>query len=366
MTSVPQSYVPCLRWKQGEYQAVLRSTQDILDFIVPLIEVAELGYDFEKRAACRSIDDHLAPLAKRIHDKLGIRPCFVDVTHIEPGERMEGGGHPATYVFSQLRDAAVPAIPTLDLRQDAALIEALKLAVQKGGHGACLRVRIEEVADAQCARRTRALLARVGCSPRECDLVVDLGAPSFTPVEGFTSLLEKLITRLPDLDNWRSFTVIGTSFPVTMAEVPRGISTVVRHEWIAYKRLIQKLKAKELRLPRFGDYGIAHPALVLKDMRFVKPNATVRYTVDDGWMVAKGQNVRDHSDDQYRELCRMVVNSGSFEGSSCSKGDKYIEDCAAGVASTGRLTTWRWVGTNHHLAKVVKDISSLGESSSSA
>ncbi|MEI7881504.1 MAG: hypothetical protein WCI95_11585 [bacterium] len=37
-------------------------------------------------------------------------------------------------------------------------------------------------------------------------------------------------------------------------------------------------------------------------------------------------------------------------GPKFSQGDKYIYDCATGTAGTGNLTTWRKVGTNHHLA----------------
>jgi len=365
MTSVPQSYVPCLRWKQGEYQAVVRSTDEVLDFIVPLIEVADLGYDFEKRAAPRSIDEHLAPVAKRIHDKLGRRRCFLDMKHIAPRERMKDGRHPATHVLDGLRDAAVPAIPTFGLRQEAALFDALRAAARKDGHGVCLRIRLEEVADGQFVQRLKELRSRLGNSTPECDFILDLEAPNFIPVDGFVRLLETLVARLPDLAEWRTLTMMGTSFPATAAEVPRDISAVSRQEWIVYKRLVERLGERGLRPPSFGDYGIAHPALLLQDPRIVKPNATVRYTIDDAWLIAKGKNVRDYKFDQFRDLCRLVVASGRFENAAYSLGDKYIEDCASGSGSTGNLTTWRWVGTNHHLARVVRDISSLSGTSSS-
>ncbi len=365
MTSTPQSYVPCLRWKMGEYQALLRSDKSTLDFMVPLIEVAEIGYDFEKRENCESIDKHLALVGRRIHDKLGRRPCFVDMRHIEPTERLAKGGHPATYVFDELRTAAVPAIPTFYLSQDVDLFHALKSAVKKDKRGACLRVRLEETADRRFLEQMKALLALLALSPSECDLILDLVAPNFKPIDGFTNLLKQVIARLPYLADWRSFTMIGTSFPATTAEVARGISIVARSEWETYKILITKLEAGGLRLPRFGDYGIAHPALVLRDPRYVKPNATVRYTIDDGWAIAKGTNVRDNKYEQFRELCRLLLTSGSFEDPDYSLGDKYIANCAAGVESTGNLTTWRWVGTNHHLVRVVRDISSLVGTSSS-
>jgi len=361
----PLAYVPCLRWKMGEYQALMRSTEDVLNALVPIVEIAEIGFDFERGVASRTIDEHLSPVAKRVHDKLGRRTCFIDMRHVDPNERMADGQHPAAFVFDGLRQAGVPAVPTFDLRQDEALVRALKDAAESDGRGVCLRVTLTEIAGTQFARQTTELLERLGASPGDCDLVLDCETPNFEPIDGFSSLLRNLIGRLPHLSEWRTFTVLGTAFPATTAEVPRGVSIVKRQEWVAYKNLIAKLAASGLRVPRFGDYGIAHPALVLRDPRFTKPNATVRYTVDDGWLIAKGNNVRDYKFEQYRELCQMVTASLSFQGPAFSFGDRYIEACARGTESTGTLTTWRWVGTNHHLAKVVTDISILGETSSS-
>jgi hypothetical protein len=67
--------------------------------------------------------------------------------------------------------------------------------------------------------------------------------------------------------------------------------------------------------------------------------------------------------EQYQKLCQAVTSSSCYSGAEFSYGDKYIADCAAGEESTGNLTTWRKVGTNHHLAKVVSDISSFFDSS---
>ena len=59
-------YVPCLRWKQGEYQAVLQLPISTKRLFTPLIEVPEIGWDFENEIETKTIDEHLAPFAKRI------------------------------------------------------------------------------------------------------------------------------------------------------------------------------------------------------------------------------------------------------------------------------------------------------------
>jgi len=49
MTLKPQNYIPCLRWKLGEYQAVSKLTSFARNSIMPIIEIPEQGYDFEKK-----------------------------------------------------------------------------------------------------------------------------------------------------------------------------------------------------------------------------------------------------------------------------------------------------------------------------
>ena len=77
MTFDHEHYVPCLRWKQGEYQAVLRLSKAAKQSLTPFIEVPEIGFDFETKTENKTIDDHLAPFAGRVRKKWGQEPCFV-------------------------------------------------------------------------------------------------------------------------------------------------------------------------------------------------------------------------------------------------------------------------------------------------
>ena len=95
------------------------------------------------------------------------------------------------------------------------------------------------------------------------------------------------------------------------------------------------------------------------DMRFVKPKASLRYTIDGAFLIVKGRNVRDYKYGQYRTMCEEVINSVHYKGETFSTGDKYIYECALGTESTGQLTTWRWVGTNHHIELLVEDIANM-------
>ena len=354
-------YVPCLRWKLGEYQAVLRLGEDSKDALTPLIDVPEIGFDFEERKPKKSVDEHLAPFAKRVDQKWHDRPFFVDLKLIDGRLRMGDGRHPVSFVLDELRERGCLAVPVFGFDRDSEYQKAVQDAAARDARGICLRVSVEEAAKG-IEPKVNSLLEETSTVMGDLDLVLDLGAPNFIPIEGFTRLVKRIIGRIPQLDQWRTFSIISTSFPASMAEIKESPKTLQRYEWLLYRRLIDDLGAEGLRLPTFGDYGINHPDVVDLDMRFVKPSASIRYTIDDSWFVIKGPNVRDHGFAQYRNHCRELVSSPEFMGPDFSFGDGYIAQCAAGIASTGNLTTWRQVGTNHHLQKVVADVASLNGS----
>lgn len=355
-------YVPWIRWKQGEYQALFRLSQEARDSIVPLIEVAEVGFDFEARIPNKSIDEHLRPLAKRVKTKWGSGQCFVDTHLIAGPQRMADGQHPVAFLFNDLRSKGTLTVPVTDVSPDPDLRAVVKDVVAEAGHGLCLRVGLEEAVKHDLNTAIDTLLGVVDVAVEQCDFILDLGAPNFEPIDGLARLLEGVITTLPYLKRWRSLVLIGTSFPASMGEVRPGLSEIPRHEWRLYRTLVALLKQNNVRLPNFGDYAINHPAVLQLDMRLVKPSASVRYTIEDGWLIAKGRNVRDYKFGQYRGLCEAVVNSKHYLRATYSRGDQYIQDCSTGTARTGNLTTWRWVGTNHHLEKVARDVASFAGS----
>lgn len=145
-----------------------------------------------------------------------------------------------------------------------------------------------------------------------------------------------------------------------MGEIQSSQAMIPRNEWLLYKQLVPALKRSGIRVPTFGDYAINHPEVSQMDMRLLKPAGTIRYATDDGWLIIKGPNVRDYGFGQYVNHCKNVMQSPFFPGASFSMADKYILACANGRASTGNLSTWRWVGTNHHVEKVIQDVANFG------
>ena len=352
-------YVPCLRWKQGEYLAVSQLPDTTKHMFTPLIEIPPKGYDFEEKREKKTIDKHLEPVAKRVRKNWGNSPCFIDLSLIESTERMEIGIHPVSFVFDKLREMRCLGIPVTGLNRDPEYQREIRTALTNDKSGVCLRITIEQAAKSSFKTDSDSILSTLGIHASDSDLILDLGAPNFVPLGGFAMTIQAIVTKLPYLNDWRTFTILGTSFPETMAGIKMGSEVVPRYEWRLYKILVASFREAGLRLPSFGDYAISHPRIIDMDMRIVKPNATIKFTIDDGWYIVKGNNVRDYGYEQFHELSKQVLASRYYRDSTFSWGKEYIQQCANRRAKRGNLTKWVQVGTNHHVEKVVQDIANF-------
>ena len=93
-------YVPCLRWKMGEYQAISRLKKEIKSKITPIIEIPEIGWDFEEKKEKKTIDEHLNDFVlKKIYRKWGPSLCFVDLYLLDKYNKMSNRIHPVNFIF---------------------------------------------------------------------------------------------------------------------------------------------------------------------------------------------------------------------------------------------------------------------------
>lgn len=360
MTEKPIIYIPCLRWKLGEYQAVSKLSSLSRDSIIPIIEIPEEGYDFENRKNRITLDEHLELFTSRIYKKWGVKnKCYIDLHHIPLSNLLANGKAAADFVFEDLTTKKINFTPVTRLNEPTFFIRTLTKFIENGQKKLCLRVNLDEFAEENFEIFVGNLLEKYDLNFSNCDLILDLESINFDPIELFSNLMTEVIKSKSKLNQWSSFGILGTSFPQNLAGVPQGLSFLPRNEWIFYKNLIKNLKLNHIRIPNFGDYTINHPEILTIDPRFLKPKANIRYTILDNWLISRGLNVRDHKYEQFRELCKLIIKSKYFCGEEFSFGDEYIYNCAQGKVTTGNLSTWRQVGTNHHIEMVVQDLSNL-------
>jgi hypothetical protein len=351
-------YVPVLKWRQGEYQALMRLDEIHRKRVVPLIEVTPPEWDFEEGRAKKTLAKQLEPFVPRLKAKWGSQPAFLDTHLLNPTDRMPGGVHPLTYLLDGARADEAQLTPVTGLERDLAHYNAVAAAALLDGFGIAVRCSLDEIADPDFPTTFARVVGHLGVDSSDVDLIIDLAAKNFEPLDDLVDLVSALLQAEPIYDEVRTLILVGTSFPVSMGDIKGPSQTVPRMEWQLYKQLVSTLPA-DFHPPTFGDYTISSADIPGGDMRLLKPAASVRYTIDDAWLITKGKNVRDNGFEQFRDRCKDVVTSGKALPLGYSAGSDYVRGCHAKTEKTGNLTTWRWVGTNHHITKVVDDLASL-------
>lgn len=353
-------YVPILKGRAGEYGALQVMTAEVKAALTPLIEIPPIPWDFDDDQPAKTIDQHLEKVNPKISQSWGVeRPLFVDLLWIAPDDRMAGGEHPLTYVFRTARRNDLQPIPVTGLVRDEDYQSACREAIQQDRRGVCIRLQREDFEDIDdLTGQVAALLDTLGVSPGECDLLLDLRAVGVNEGNTLLAAVPVLVRSIPQLERWRSFVLAATAFPEDLMGLPpSSIRLITRLEWIVWRTLIARSRVP--RLPAFGDYAIAHPQPSEVDPRIMRPSASIRYTTDDAWLILKGRNLRDYGYAEFYDVCRELIRRPEYSGSGFSWGDWYIDECANQRVGTGNLTTWRKVGTSHHLAVVTRQIASL-------
>ncbi|MBV9503047.1 MAG: hypothetical protein JO138_27045, partial [Acidobacteriaceae bacterium] len=147
----------------------------------------------------------------------------------------------------------------------------------------------------------------------------------------------------------------GSSFPIDLSDITPGISSLARAEWALWSQLRKDTDSTFW----FGDYGISHVDVREIDPRLMVASASIGYTAENEWLIFRGRSLREPRYGgyaQYRTLSTQLVNHPSYSGPRFSWGDDYLFKCAHSLAGTGNLTTWRQVGTNHHITFVVRQL----------
>jgi hypothetical protein len=355
-------YVPLLKAKKGEIDALSRVGRVEREGLTPLIELGPIEIDPKTGSKTKSLDETLEGLAAKFVKAWGpLDICFVDLPEFEPGARLEDGQHPVARFFDDAKAADLAAIPVAGLDRDAAHLDAVAAAKSWRGTGLAIRIRRREIqAPLTLDAELRRLTENLGVEFGQVDLLLDFGEIRKSEKARIAAEADTAIRAVPVIDAWRSLTVCSGAFPETVSpDVKPGETGVIeRRDWGLWTALTRSSQLP--RLPAFGDYGVASPNWLQGfDPEIMAPAAKIVYARDQDWLVIRGRSLKKHGYDQYRVLADRVVKSDSFAGSEHCWGDEYISKCRIGSVGTGNLATWVAVATNHHLEAVTRQLASL-------
>ena len=367
-------YIPILRWKAAERKALHQLSHEHKKFITPLIELMMPRPDLYKgdtkeekaekkeksveelwRESISLFKKALTKVSEDILKYWGRDPIFIDVHFVDPSIRakslealLEAGKQLDIFMIP-----VVNLIAVIDLESDKKTLEIAVRHAKENDYGLGLRLLRSNLRRNSLPTEIQNFLTMNGLTEKQVDLIVDLDLVD----PEYSSLVDSL-KRIPNLTNWRTFTVVSGAFPPDLTNLPVGRHEIERSDWKNWddKKHFEKLTRK----PSYGDYTIQHPKYK-EPPRVSYPSASIRYTADGYWVVMRGQGGPKRKSNQYLANAQLLKNQPEYSGEKFCFGDAYIAQMAVDLSSTktGSPTTWLTAGINHHLAKVADQLSNL-------
>jgi hypothetical protein len=352
-------YVPLLKGKVGEFDAIGRIPMSKKATFTPFLDIPQMAVESSEEAPS-SLDDYLDRKVSRLAKAWDCedRPVLIDLFDTDPSARTNDGKHPLVKTFDLLRKAGVQAIPATGLDRDEAYQKAVREIVDVDKRGVCFRMLREDLASGYALSGALGdLLDRFGIERGEADLLLDFRKVEADAADDVGATVAKVVNSLSGVTDWRSLVFSGSNMPQSLAEDVKA-GTVGEVERVEYRIWSDLLSRRLKRVPFFGDYGIVHPELTYIDPKMVNASAAIRYTLSDRWLIVRGRSLRQSPEGfaQFYGLSRTLAKRKEFMGADYSWGDEEIQKRANREGTTGNLTTWVAVATNHHVTFVANQV----------
>ena len=349
MTFGSRHYVPVLKVKRGEKDALQLVALGLREYITPLLEIVE-WQESQKPTLSSHLDTAFKDLAKSL---LMYPRCFLDAQELAPE-----GPAAAKQVFTRAAGAGIPFIPVTGINR-----ADISAALSNRDRGLAIRLTRGEFEAGDLALGLPAFMAHHGIAFEDADLILDLGPVEDMVTEGVARFATQFLADVPAPDQWRTLTVSASAFPRSMGVVERhSHALVARAEWLAWKSLHDRGRCG--RLPTYSDCAIQHPSGVEGfDPRRMQVSAAVRYALADNWLLIKGESTRRHPARlQFPQLAKRLAYGylrDHFHGETHCEGCASIKRAADGQPGLGSPEAWRRIGTAHHITEVTRKLRSL-------
>lgn len=173
------------------------------------------------------------------------------------------------------------------------------------------------------------------------------------------SHLTKTVSNLDiDITLFRNIIFSSNSFPQTLSVEKHNLSLLPRVESKLFNKVKEFFDNNGVKLV-YSDYAINHWSF-LEYIPGMPISFNIRYSIDDAYVIYKGDAIKKGglNINKVAEASSLLVNSAYFLGKDYSWGDAEIYKRAVGeIKKPGNTTTWRAIGTNHHITFMVNHLS---------
>jgi hypothetical protein len=330
LKGMSKKYFPVLRTKAGEVDALSNLPAHAKERIFPIIRMTTtVPVTFQ---------------AKMHRDLTGF-PIALDGAN----NSAETGSTAAFLtLLNGLGQGGVPVIPAVRIDDDVAYITTASSLIGQYHTGILVQCALADL------NRVGAWIASQGWSQRDVYLIIEAGGVSELDPVSFGGYVATIISGAISVPhNYRQIALYSWSAPKDHGPLPRGRSLVPRRDWLLWNAVSNSV-------PFSLDYSDAcqvHPSLE-EIPGYVMATATVsvRYTIDDNWIVRKGVSTTGPSGQpmstQYRNHAIALLAEPEFNAISNCWGDTRIRTYAASTTGSGGRPQWAAILLNRHISHV--------------
>lgn len=367
-------YVPILKSKPGEIQALLQLREGGITGFTPVVEIVERppradGEGVEedppakpalfpdlarKRKESPSDEAHIRSNLNGLRSALADQPVYIDPHEV--ASLAEGAG--SAIAFAAARDMGLRFIPVVGLSRADRDIRAALSHIE---HGLAIRVVGADLGGAgTLGRSAREILKQAGCDWDGVDVLLD--AEELPAVEsGQTAKVAAMLEFAAGVP-WRNLILAGSTIPKSVARFPAEQDTFLpRREWQLWRQLVSRRGDQPIV---FGDHGVQHPAGVERPPRQVRgggpPPIAIRYTDADHWLIARGPARRAGISPtiEYPRVAKRLIGNrdvrwNAFHCPGCLDIGRAADER---LQRAGVPETWRRIGAAHHITVATEQL----------
>ena len=359
------TYIPILKAKKGEFDALQTASTATAERIQPMFEIPAFKGSTANAKRFENLAQPTVAYLNEIVVKIATvrpgMPCFLDSRHWAPNATLENGEHVLSYALSRLSALGVHTNPVVnyDVWDDPEYQEVFKNAGASDAGTLCIRLESDAFDDMDdpdyFSDRLNSIITATAFPEAQICILIDFRDTTALSVVDMQAVAEKCID---NLNSWQFayIGIAGSSIPIMINDAVEEVNStgyVTRKEVLTWKALRKAYPRLNLV---FSDYAIRNPNAI-DDVPAPHANGKIRYTISNQFFVVRGHSLQFHDKGkQYHRLSAEVVKSPHYMGPEFSYGDAHLLQCSKGEGGCGNSTTRITLDTTHHLAAVTVEI----------
>ncbi|MCK4840503.1 MAG: beta family protein [Methylococcales bacterium] len=357
-------YVPILKAKKGEFDAITHLSERGIDFITPWFDVPQL--DESARKKIEPIQTFLNKKASDLAKAWAGRTIFIDLPRWATNAQTENGEHVLPFLCNRLELLDVNVNPIVDYVrwEDPVYENALRGIKLENGRNFCIRLNmdadtIDDMSDSDYFNgRLLEIIKKLEIDPSKIKLLIDFGDVSKQShhIDGMIKNAKQAIYLTRQI-GFSQFMLAGCSLPPFISSAVKTQNTtglVLRKEMLTWRTLLSETPSLDIV---FADYGVRNPSSSDESSPFPNTNGKIRYTIDKEYFIARGHPVNSgYKYKQFNHLAKVIITSEYYLSSKFSWGDKQLFLYSDPAHKPGSHTTWVSIDTNHHIESVLMEV----------